>query len=94
MMQHPWQHQQQWGNFNGSNMSLNLPPHHYMPPDAMWNPWMQQPYPYPYPMPNGSFDFYFATITINLIDFSRSSRNAITFESSIKKSITCRIANA
>lgn len=55
MMQNQWQ-QQQWGNLNGSNMSLNMPPHHYMPSDApMWNPWMQQqPYPYPYQMPNGN----------------------------------------
>lgn len=95
MMQNPWQHhQQQWGNFNGSNMSLNLPPHHFMPPDAMWNPWMQQPYPYPYPMPNGSLiSLCTMKITINSIDFS-SYRNAITFEGSIKKSFTCRIASA
>lgn len=56
IMQNPWQ-QQQWGNFNGSNMSLNMPPPHYMPhhDGGMWNPWMQQqPYPYPYPMPNGN----------------------------------------
>ncbi len=58
MMQNQWQYQQQWGNFNGSNMSLNLPAQNFMPHDGMWNPWMQQPYPYPpYPMPNGESIF-------------------------------------
>ncbi|KAG5679700.1 hypothetical protein PVAND_009250 [Polypedilum vanderplanki] len=57
-MMNPWQQQQhaQWmgNNFNGSNMSLNLPQQqHFMHNDGMWNPWMQQQQ-YPYPMmPNG-----------------------------------------
>jgi hypothetical protein len=50
MQNHPWNYQQPWGNFNGSNMSLNLP-HQYMH-GGEFNPWMQQ-YPYQYPMPNG-----------------------------------------
>lgn len=51
MQNHPWNHPQAWGNFNGSNMSLNLP--QYMHNE--WNPWMQQQqqFPYPYQMPNG-----------------------------------------
>lgn len=61
-MQNPWNHspQQPWmgSNFNGSNMSLNLPSQQFMlnnemSGSGMWNPWMQQ---YPYPMmPNGKF---------------------------------------
>ncbi|KAL7037872.1 hypothetical protein ACKWTF_009385 [Chironomus riparius] len=57
MMQNSWnQPQSQWmgGAFNGSNMSLNMPPHfmHNNDPNSMgWNPWMQQ-YPYPHPMMN------------------------------------------
>lgn len=52
MQQNPWHHSQPWSNFNGSNMSLNLPQQHFMPNE--WNPWMQQQqYPYPFPMPNG-----------------------------------------
>lgn len=55
-------------NFNGSNMSLNLPPQHFMQQNdghgGMWNPWMQQQqqqqYPFPV-MPNGG-KFFFATI--------------------------------
>lgn len=62
MMQNSWnQPQSQWmgGNFNGSNMSLNLPPQQFMhnDPNSMgWNPWMHQQYAYPHPMinmPNG-----------------------------------------
>lgn len=43
-------------NYNGSNMSLNMPNAGFMPNDhQMWNPWMQpQQYPqYPYPMMPG-----------------------------------------
>lgn len=36
------------GNFNGSNMSLNIQSHGYAPNDhQMWNPWMQPQYPNP-----------------------------------------------
>jgi hypothetical protein len=49
MMPNQWnmQHSQWMGsNFNGSNMSLNLPPqqfmHNEMSHGGMWNPWMQQ----------------------------------------------------
>lgn len=50
---HPPPPQSSWGNFHGSNMSLNLPSQHHFMPSNEWNPWMQQQYPYPYPMPNG-----------------------------------------
>lgn len=42
-------------HFNGSNMSLNMPPQNFMSNDqSMWNPWMQQQQQYPFPiMPNG-----------------------------------------
>lgn len=46
--QSPWM----GGNFNGSNMSLNIPPQLFMhnDPNSMgWNPWMQQ-YQYQHPM--------------------------------------------
>lgn len=63
MQQNQWHQQQPWGNFNGSNMSLNLPQQHFMPNE--WNPWMQQQqqYPYPFPMPNanGMYAFFIAS---------------------------------
>ena len=53
MMGHQWNMGNQgWqgSNFNGSNMSLNIPSHGFMSNDQqMWNPWMQQPQ-YPQPM--------------------------------------------
>lgn len=50
MMGNQWSMGQGWpgSNFNGSNMSLNIPPQSYMPSDQpMWNPWMQPQYPLP-----------------------------------------------
>jgi hypothetical protein len=64
MMGHQWnmpQHHQGWpvhgGNFNGSNMSLNMGPPAFMNSEQqMWNPWMQQ-HPqqqqFPFPMMPG-----------------------------------------
>lgn len=67
-MRNPWiQPQSQWmgSNFNGSNMSLNLPSQHFMQNDPNgigWNPWMQQySFPHAHPMmnmPNGE-EIYF-----------------------------------
>lgn len=56
MMGHQWHMQQGWpghGNFNGSNMSLNMaPPPGFMTSEQqMWNPWVQQQQQQQFPFP-------------------------------------------
>jgi hypothetical protein len=51
MMGNQWGMTPQGYNFNGSNMSLNMPAPGFEP--QMWNPWMQQQFPMMPMMPNG-----------------------------------------
>lgn len=93
MMGHQWNMANQgWpgNNFNGSNMSLNIPSQAFMSNDPqMYNPWMQPQPQYPIPVMHNGKSWK------NLLSKRQSpktkffQRNSTPIEESLKSCISC-----